>query len=151
MKIVVSLCMLSVLFTACNKNQMASQYLTPTTVKREVPEAPKKETSEVSAQQDMTPVLQNNKPLVRKSQQPAIEDGVYHIIVASYTETEKGKAYKLATDLKTRLGYPASVIDLKGRYRVSIESFTNEKEAEVARDKYREETDRQDLWILKVE
>lgn len=151
MKIVVSLCMLSILFTACNKNQLAPQYLTKTTVTREISETPKKEASEASSQRDMTPVNQNNNLVVRKRQQPVVEDGVYHIIVASYAESEKEKAYKLATDLKTRLGYPASVIDLKGRYRVSIESFTNEKEAEAARDRYRQETDRQDLWILKVE
>lgn len=73
---------------------------------------------------------------------------VYHIIVASFSYSEKGRAERLAEKLKEQ-GYPASVINSAQRYRVSIESFPTETAANAARDEYRRITDRQDIWVLK--
>ena len=46
--------------------------------------------------------------------------------------------------------YPATLISSSQRYRVSIESFPTENEANAARDEYRKITDRQDIWVHKV-
>jgi hypothetical protein len=42
------------------------------------------------------------------------------------------------------------LISSSQRYRVSIESFPTENEANAARDEYRKITDRQDIWVHKV-
>ena len=74
----------------------------------------------------------------------------YHVIVSSFSVNEKERAEKLVTQLKAK-NYPATLLYSSKRYRVSIESFTSENEANTARDKYRTSTDRQDIWIHKVE
>ena len=72
------------------------------------------------------------------------------MIVSSFGINEKERAEKLVTQLKVK-NYPATLLYSSKRYRVSIESFTSESEANTARDEYRISTDRQDIWVHKVE
>ena len=73
----------------------------------------------------------------------------YHIIVGSFSSAEKKRAEQLVEKLKAQ-DYPATLISSSQRYRVSIESFPTENEANAARDEYRKITDRQDIWVHKV-
>lgn len=74
----------------------------------------------------------------------------YHIIVGSFSASEKARAEQLVEKLKAQ-DYPATLIISSQRFRVSIESFPTESEANEARDEYRKITDRQDIWVHKVE
>lgn len=74
----------------------------------------------------------------------------YHIIVSSFGTAEKAQAEKLVSELKAQ-NYPATLLYSSQRYRVSIEGFATESEANAARDKYREITNRQDAWVYKLE
>ena len=62
---------------------------------------------------------------------------------------QKKTAEQLVEKLKAQ-DYPATLISSSQRYRVSIESFPTENEANAARDEYRKITDRQDIWVHKV-
>lgn len=143
LKIFISLlCIL--FFAGCNSNKLDPKHLTNVTVIRDTegqkknvtPTKPEENTREKSSQED------RYRPSVRKFP--------YYIIVASYPLSDRSKAEKLTKGLKDQ-GYPAQILEAKGRLRVSIENLSTEEEARAQRDKYREITDRQDIWILKTE
>ena len=92
--------------------------------------------------QENTPPIQTVLP-TRKSLDK------YYVIVASFSTNEKTKAEKMVERLKAE-NYPASLLSSSERYRVSIESFPTEKEANIARDKYRTIRNRQDIWVFKA-
>jgi hypothetical protein len=71
------------------------------------------------------------------------------ILSWSFSSAEKKRAEQLVEKLKAQ-DYPATLISSSQRYRVSIESFPTENEANAARDEYRKITDRQDIWVHKV-
>ena len=66
-----------------------------------------------------------------------------------YRLVPEGNYEQLVEKLKAQ-DYPATLISSSQRYRVSIESFPTENEANAARDEYRKITDRQDIWVHKV-
>lgn len=131
----------------CKSNKMEPENLTNIQVARNMEERPASNTTaqSVTRQESPSPENKTESNYVPRSRQKA----TYHIIVASYVRSERAKAEKLVKDLKTK-HYPAQLIDAKGRLRISIESFSEEQEAQQERDKYREITDRQDIWILKM-
>lgn len=136
------LILLALLFfgmSGCKEKELSSKFLTNIPVMRNI-----EESSNTPKQATTTHTEEKTIPAVA----PASSEGKYYIIVGSFGRSERSRAQKLVNGLKSK-GYPAEIIDAKGRLRVSIESFTNEKEAEIQRDKYREITDRQDIWIMK--
>ena len=134
------------LFSGCDHKEMASKYLTDVSVVRESgSNAGKTSASDDERGNNEAP----KTPLSQPVYTPRTARNSYYIIVASYIPSERARAEKLVNGLKAK-GYPAQILDAKGRLRVSIESFPTEEEARVERDRYRELTDRQDIWILKT-
>lgn len=143
MKFIVLFVVLAFTLTGCKDKNLSQKDLTNIPVIRETGNNNQpKETivNPVSVPSDnattYTPPRQNS------------QSDAYHIIVASFSYAERNRAEKLVKDLREK-GYPAKIIDSKKRYRISIESFNNMKQANNVRDEYREITDRQDIWILK--
>lgn len=129
------------IFIGCQNKELPAKYLSNVTVVRETAHAP----AERSAQSTpVTPDAPNDRTALPKNQVR------YHIIVSSFGTTEKARAERLVSQLKAK-NYPATLLFSSQRYRVSIESFPTEAEANLARDEYRAVTDRQDIWVHKVE
>lgn len=122
----------------CRNQELPDKYLSSLTVVRE------------TENNQATESLQNQpKAYPQQTLQPR-SSSRYHIIVASFSYAEKARAEKLVSRLKAK-NYPATLIHSAKRYRVSIENFATEAEANSARDEYRIATDRQDIWVHKVD
>lgn len=132
------------LLVGCNSPKLNPKDLTNVSVVRNT-EGQNASTSKSNTSEENT---QTTRDLPKENYRPSSHKSQYYIIVASYPSSDRQKAEKLKNGLKDK-GYPAEIIDAKGRLRVSIESFSVEEEAYRQRDKYREITDRQDIWILK--
>lgn len=115
----------------CKNNDLPTEYISTISVVREV-----------SSNSNVSQANKNNT-----ISSPSLQSKTrYHIIVASHKK--KTEAQALITKLKAK-DYPASILYSSQRYRVSIESFTSEAEANIARDEYRKV--REDAWIHKVD
>lgn len=122
--------------TGCKNRELPSQYLSSIPVVRE---------AEIFHKP--VPPREKSKP---SSPLPLPESTAhYHIIVSSFGTNEKAQAEKLTLNLKNR-NYPASLLYTSNRYRVSIESFPTQAEAQTAQKKYETLLNRQDLWIHKT-
>lgn len=133
---------ISCLLAGCKNNRLSSDNISDVIVVRATTEqqAPKRQET-APAQPAASPApyqVSPNTPATR-----------YHIIVGSFSYSQKAKADYLVEQLRLR-EYPATIINSANRYRVSIENFATEAEATAARDEYRAITDRQDIWIHKV-
>ena len=137
--ILVCVCLLA----GCQTKKMDPKQLTNVTVMRNT-EGQNTSTLKNNIPEENARANQNIAP---KNQRLADRKSQYYIIVASYPLADRPKAEKLTNGLKDK-GYPAEIIEAKGRLRVSIERFSTLEEAQIQRDKYREITDRQDIWIL---
>lgn len=133
---------LGLIFTSCKDNSLSPKHLTNVSVVRE--------TVDNNNNESKTPVqpIQNENNYIRPTQ--TTPESEYHIIVGSFSYAEQAKAEKLVKALKEK-GYPALIIDAKKRYRISVENFTNPQEANSVRDDYRKITEREDIWILKID
>lgn len=141
MKLASTIFVLVCLSVGCRDNALSEKNLTHITVVRN---ADKQTVTTIPTE---TPARVDNYPVVTMPE-PAPR-ATYHIIVASYKAADKAKAERLVARLREK-DYPASLLYSSQRYRVSIESFTSESEANSARDEYRTTTDRQDIWVHKV-
>lgn len=146
MKLILTLCFFMWIAAACNYKKPAPEDLTSISVVRDVadPNEARNESAEknnILEEKTITPI-ENTRPQYKK------QGPQYHIIVASFTHSERDKADKLVKRLKA-MDYNAGIIDMKGRLRVSLASYADKQTAETERDKYREITDRQDIWIFK--
>lgn len=141
MKFALSVFVLACLSIGCRDNGLSEKHLTHITVVRNSEKQTVIPTpQETPAQVQEYPVVSMPEPESRAT---------YHIIVASYKASDKAKAEKMVARLREK-DYPATLLYSSQRYRVSIESFTSEREANSARDEYRQTTDRQDIWVHKV-
>lgn len=145
MRLFIYIFTLIIIATGCKDKKLSQESLTEVSVIRDATDPnTSKEASSVKEKNDDREETENyTRPNYRQ------EKAQFHIIVASFTYAEKNKADKLTQSLKAE-GYPAIIMDMKKRYRISIESFDNRQQAMKARDKYREITDRQDIWILEI-
>lgn len=128
---------------SCTHKDIQSKHLSTISVVRET------ETKSIGQPENPNIYTNPNIPTPPPTIRPSSSTR-YHIIVSSFGYSEKTKAEKLVAKLKAK-NYPASLIFSSQRYRVSIESFPTESEANTARDEYRNITDRQDIWVHKVE
>ncbi len=154
MKLVSAFLVLGCFITGCTDNGLSPKHLsrisvireselTPADNKKNAPASPKTEIQQPKQQQP-TPPAPPTQPA--PPQQSHVQ---YHVIVASYSASEKAKAEKMVAKLRAK-NYPATLLYSSQRYRISIESFTSEAEANEARDDYRSITDKQDIWVHKV-
>lgn len=143
MKLMLPLLIFCFLITGCKDKELSPKHLSNISVVRETEENRniQKEYTTAQTENNSSPV--SNRPQTNQHTR-------YHVIVASFGYAEKARAEKLTQQLKEK-EYPATIIHSSQRYRVSIESFPSEAEANAARDEYREITDRQDIWVHKVE
>lgn len=141
MKFALSIFILVCLSAGCRDNTLSEKQLTHITVVRN---AEKQTGADASVE---TPAPTNNYPV--KTMPEPTPQATYHVIVASYKAADKAKAERMVARLREK-DYPATLLYSSQRYRVSIESFTSEREANSARDEYRTTTDRQDIWVHKV-
>ena len=143
MKFTLLFLLLSFLIYGCKNKELPAKYLSTITVVRETGgnHNIRQTGEEATSPSHATPIL---------PQQANTHSGTrYHIIVGSFSSAEKKRAEQLVEKLKAQ-DYPATLISSSQRYRVSIESFPTENEANAARDEYRKITDRQDIWVHKV-
>ena len=143
MKFTLLFLLLSFLIYGCKNKELPAKYLSTITVVRETGgnHNIRQTGEEATSPSHATPIL---------PQQANPHSGTrYHIIVGSFSSAEKKRAEQLVEKLKAQ-DYPATLISSSQRYRVSIESFPTENEANAARDEYRKITDRQDIWVHKV-
>lgn len=126
-------------FTGCRNKELPSKYLSNIPVVRET-----------ESSRNLPKDAPSSAPVYTQTPVHQISNARYHIIVASFGTNERSRAEKLVQQLKSK-NYPATLITSSQRYRVSIENFTSETEANAARDEYRAATDRQDIWIYKTE
>lgn len=137
-----SFLILGCLLGGCKNKELPAEYLSTISVVRQ---------TEGTTKNNLQATPSSNKEEIQITTATAPRSRVkYHIIVSSFGETEKNRAERLVSQLKAK-NYPAVLIYSSKRYRVSIESFTTEAEANAARDEYRAVTDRQDIWVHKVE
>lgn len=142
MKIILSLLIFCSLFAGCKNTELSPKHLSTITVVRKIGEnqnTPKENVSTTSGNHTSSTYTQ-------PAAGPATR---YHIIVASFSYSQKAKAERLVKQLQAK-NYPATLLNSSQRFRVSIESFATEAEANTARDEYRSITDRQDIWVHKV-
>jgi len=139
MKLAVTFLVLGCFFSGCKHKELSSEYLSNISVIREIESTP----SQIQAKSIPTETV----PL--PSSGSPVSQTRYHVIVSSFGANEKARAERLISQLKAK-NYPATLIYSSQRYRVSIESFLTEAEANAARDEYRAITDRQDIWVHKV-
>lgn len=142
MKLIPGFLILGCILSGCKNKELPSEYLSTISVVRQ---------AEATTKNNAPTTPASNTGEIKTTPVPAPKSSVrYHIIVSSFGATEKARAERLVSQLKAK-NYPATLIYSSKRYRVSIESFTSEAEANAARDEYRETTDRQDIWVHKVE
>ncbi len=147
MKLIITLFFAGIALIGCRDKELPSKYLTNISVIRNI--------EKINEQKQTLPET-NAQPEEKKPQPESstpkqqVQHSEYHIIVASFGYSERDKAEKLVKNLKEK-GFPATIIDSKKRYRVSIESLSDLQEAESARDQYRKITDMDGIWILKTD
>ncbi|MDE5610851.1 MAG: SPOR domain-containing protein [Odoribacter sp.] len=156
MKLVSAFLVLGCFIAGCADGDLPSKHLSRISVIRESEltpadnqinrTTPKTEIQQPKPQQP-TPPVTSATPVTSAPPQQSYSQ--YHVIVASYSAAEKAKAEKMVAKLRSK-NYPATLIYSSQRYRISIESFSSEVEANAARDDYRSITDRQDIWVHKV-
>lgn len=132
------------LFAGCDKNKVDPKYLTNVTVVRQV------ESTDNARKKKMDESTSMNQPSGKEVSRSVKRKAYYYIIVASYPLSERNRAEKLNRGLQEK-GYPSQIIEAIGRLRVSIEKLESYEEACEQRDRYRDVTDRQDIWILKMD
>ena len=135
MKFTLLFLLLSFLIYGCKNKELPAKYLSTITVVRETG--------------GNHNIRQTGEEATSPSHANTHSGTRYHIIVGSFSSAEKKRAEQLVEKLKAQ-DYPATLISSSQRYRVSIESFPTENEANAARDEYRKITDRQDIWVHKV-
>lgn len=140
MKLILYFSILICFFISCQNKELPTKYLSNISVVRETTTSPK-----VSI-----PVSTPENHLVAMPKKTPQKELNYHVIVSSFGTAEKAQAEKLVSQLKAQ-NYPATLLYSSQRYRVSIEGFATESEANAARDKYRKITNRQDAWVYKME
>lgn len=141
--VILVLCVMS-----CKNNELPPQHLTNIPVVRNTEEAAHStqnttnntNTPEANTYSNTTTPATLAKP-VQKMQ--------WYIIVASYRSNERQRADKLVKGLKAE-GYPAQIIDAKGRLRVSIETYTSEEKAYERRAEFLKIPGFEGTWILKM-
>lgn len=128
-----------ILLSGCQNKELPSKHLTTLSVIRET------ESSNPVVNQPNTnaPATETQTPV------PQATSTKYHVIVSSFGANEKARAERMVSQLRSK-NYPATLLYSTQRYRVSIESFSSETEANAARDEYRAITDRQDIWVYKA-
>lgn len=142
--LVLALCM-----TGCKDNTLPPQHLTNIPVIRNTEEAGSKtaapnNTDNTSAPHNAATYTSTVTPTLDKSSQRC----KWYIIVASYRNDERRRADKLVKGLKTE-GYPAEVIETKGRLRISIEYHFSEEKAYERRAEFLKIPGFEGTWILK--
>lgn len=140
MRFVLVFLVLGLSISGCKDKNLSSKHLTCISVVRETEASPSGNQS-AQTQPPSAPAVSPSVPRQSTAQ--------YHIIVASFSAREKARAEKMLSRLKAK-NYPATLLYSSNRYRISIESFSSEAEANAARDEYRSITDRQDIWVHKV-
>lgn len=135
--------LLGSLLYGCKNKELPAKYLSTISVVRET------EGNRNIQQTEESPISPINAVSIPSRQPDTYGGSRYHIIVGSFSPAEKKRAEQLVEKLKAQ-DYPATLINSSQRYRVSIESFPTETEANAARDEYRKITDRQDIWVHKV-
>lgn len=140
MRLILIFLTFTLLISGCKNKELPSEYLSNITVLRETEQKQNHPSQENTPQEAVHPNIPH----------PAVSSVRYHIIVASFSTSEKSRAERLVAQLKAK-HYPATLITSSQRYRVSIENFPTEQQANIARDEYRAATDRQDIWIYKAE
>jgi cell division protein FtsN len=76
----------------------------------------------------------------------AVANARFYVIVGSYAEMNE--AIKNQEQL-IKKGYPAIILPAKnGKYRISLDSFSFRKNAEIMKDKYAKENPTAKPWIL---
>lgn len=150
MKLVSAFLVLGCFITGCADGDLPSKHLSRISVIRESELTPAdNQTARTTPKTEIQqPKPQQPAPTVT-STPPQPSYAQYHVIVASYSTAEKAKAEKMVAKLRSK-NYPATLLYSSQRYRISIESFSSEVEANAARDDYRSITDRQDIWVHKV-
>lgn len=143
MKLMLITLILGCFFYGCKNKELPSEFLSHISVVRETEGSPSAPQTHPASPADESSVA----PTVPVQRVPHVK---YHVIVASFGYADKARAEKMVSRLKEK-NYPATIISSSQRYRVSIESFPTESEANTARDEYRDVTDRQDIWVHKVE
>lgn len=129
----------------CKDKELPAKHLSTISVIRET------ESNRTLTQNKQNTTTQLQQPTGQAPRQyKAPSRARYHVIVASFSYSEKARAERLVAQLKAK-NYPATLINSAQRFRVSIENFATETEANSARDEYRAVTDRQDIWVHKVE
>ncbi len=139
---------LALCLTGCKDNALPPQQLTHIPVVRNTEEAGKTTAQNNSDNTSdphksatytgpVTPTLDNSSQRCK-----------WYIIVASYRSNEKHRADKLVKGLKAE-GYPAEVIETKGRLRISIEYHFSEEKAYERRAEFLKIPGFEGTWILK--
>lgn len=148
MKVIQSFVILSCLLYGCKNKELPSEYLSNISVARQTESST---SNTIQNQPVAEPIAEPvTKQIVPNQPTPSTGKIRYHVIVSSFGGNEKARAEKMISQLKAK-NYPATLIYSSQRYRVSIESFATETEANAARDEYRDITDRQDIWVHKVQ
>lgn len=130
----------------CKDNTLPPEQLTNIPVIRNAEEAGnsvKKSGNNTPATSQTVP----GEPATTVSTQP--ERMQWYIIVASYSSSERQRAEKLVKGLK-REGYPAQILHLKGRLRVSIEDYPSEEKAYERRAEFLKIPGFEGTWIVKL-
>lgn len=132
--------------SSCKDNALPPQQLTNIPVVRnteEVAHTAQNKTNHTSENSPYTP----NKATATIAQ--PVQRQQWYIIVASYRANERQRAEKLVKGLKDE-GYPAQIIDAKGRLRVSIENYSSEEKAYERRAEFLKIPGFEGTWILKI-
>lgn len=139
-KLVIEFLAFVFLFLCCNDKKLPNQHLSKISVIRQTENHQANQPSHANLTHNQSQTIEASKKISPK----------YHIIVSSFEISEKSRAERLVEQLKAK-NYPATLIFSSQRYRVSIESFDTETEANMARDEYRKITDRPDIWVHKTD
>lgn len=129
----------------CKNNTLPSQDLTTIPVARNTEEGNHSATQKTTPQEMPSASASATAHTFKKAEQMQ-----WYIIVASYRPSERHRAEKLATGLKNE-GYPAQIIDAKGRLRVSIENYPSEQKAYERRQEFLKIQGFEGTWILKMQ
>lgn len=139
---------LALCMTGCKDNTLPPQQLTGIPVVRNTEEAgktPAQNNPDNSSESNKNATYTNSvTPTLDKASQRC----KWYIIVASYRSNEKHRANKLVNGLKTE-GYPAEIIETKGRLRISIEYHFSEEKAYERRAEFLKIPGFEGTWILK--
>ena len=140
---------LALCMTGCKDNVLPPQQLTNIPVIRNTEEAGSKTAAQNNSDNTSTP---NKTTTYISSVTPTLDKPSqrckWYIIVASYRSDERRRAEKLVKGLKTE-GYPAEVIETKGRLRISIEYHFSEEKAYERRAEFLKIPGFEGTWILK--